>query len=39
MALMGVMRLELEMKVIVQVMVGVLLFTIYSLTIALIICT
>ena len=37
MALMGVMRLELEMKVIVQVMVGVLFFTIYSLTIAVII--
>ena len=36
MALMGVMRLELEMKVIVQVMVGVLFFTIYSLTIAVI---
>ena len=39
MALMGVMRLELEMKVIVQVMAGMLLFTIYGLTIVVIICT
>ena len=39
MALMGVMRLELEMKVIVQVMAGVLLFTIYNLAIDVIIST
>ena len=36
---MGVMRLELEVKVIVQIMAGVLLFTIYSLAIDVIICT